>query len=132
MVFSTAVTVPYYQVDQQGVVFNMWYLAWFDDAMTAYLADIGYAYDTMNTAGLDAQLVHVDVDWKSGVRFGDQVEVQVSTQSVGSTSFCLLFTVRSKTAVHATARSVYVVIALSGAGKVSVPAALRAALTPAN
>ena len=35
------VTVPvpiatsYFQYDQQGVVFNMWYFGWFDDAMTS-------------------------------------------------------------------------------------------------
>jgi acyl-CoA thioester hydrolase len=32
--YTFPVVVPYYQVDQQGVVFNMWYLAWFDEAMS--------------------------------------------------------------------------------------------------
>ena len=41
-----AVTVPvpiatsYFQYDQQGVVFNMWYFGWFDDAMTQFLGEI--------------------------------------------------------------------------------------------
>ena len=36
--FRFPVSVRYLEVDQQGVVFNMWYLAYFDDAMTAFLA----------------------------------------------------------------------------------------------
>ena len=33
---AVAVPIPvsYFQYDQQGVVFNMWYFGWFDDAMT--------------------------------------------------------------------------------------------------
>ena len=34
-------TVRYLEVDAQGVVFNSWYLAWFDEAMTAFLRTAG-------------------------------------------------------------------------------------------
>ena len=63
-----AVTVPvpiatsYFQYDQQGVVFNMWYLGWFDDAMTQFLGEIGYPYTALNADGLDVQLVHTEAD----------------------------------------------------------------------
>ena len=33
-----------FQYDQQGVVFNMWYFGWFDDAMTQFLGEVGYPY----------------------------------------------------------------------------------------
>ena len=58
-----AVTVPvpiatsYFQYDQQGVVFNMWYFGWFDDAMTQFLTEVGYPYTTLNADGFDVQLV---------------------------------------------------------------------------
>jgi len=35
--FTHPVQVRYLEVDAQGVVFNAWYLAWFDEAMTATL-----------------------------------------------------------------------------------------------
>jgi len=38
MTFAHRHAVRYLEVDAQGVVFNAWYLAWFDDAMTAFLA----------------------------------------------------------------------------------------------
>jgi thioesterase superfamily protein len=72
-----AVAVPveplYFQFDQQGVVFNMWYFAWFDEAMARFLGEAGYPYLTMTADGLDVQLVHTEADWLAGVRYGEAV-----------------------------------------------------------
>ena len=46
----------YFQFDQQGVVFNMWYFGWFDEAMARFLGEAGYPYLTMMADGLDVQL----------------------------------------------------------------------------
>jgi acyl-CoA thioester hydrolase len=118
----------YFQFDQQGVVFNMWYFAWFDDAMTQFLGDAGYPYQTMIADGLDVQLVHTEADWRAGVRFGEPVLIDVVTETMGSTSFTLSFTVRVGSQVRSTARTVYVVVSTDGSGKQPIPAKLRAAL----
>ena len=83
-VFVYPVNVRYLEVDAQGVVFNSWYLAWFDDAMTAFLLHGGLPYRTMLDAGYDVQLVRTEIDWLSGVGFGDEVEVAVSTARIGT------------------------------------------------
>src|SRR2546423_12629229 len=68
------VTVPvpiatsYFQYDQQGVVFNMWYFGWFDDAMTQFVSEVGYPHTEMNADGVDVQLVHTEADWRRGGR----------------------------------------------------------------
>jgi acyl-CoA thioester hydrolase len=128
MPFVQRVQVPYFQVDQQGVVFNMWYLAWFDEAMTAYLGEIGFPYDALMRAGIDVQLVHTELDWTDGVRFGDDVGVEVTTHEIGRTSFTLGFRVLRGDAAPVVAKTVYVVIRMDGSGKTSVPPDLRAAL----
>ena len=89
MAFVHPVGVRYLEVDAQGVVFNAWYLAWFDDAMTAYLAHRGLPYRTMLDAGYDVQVVRSEIDWQTGVGFGDTVGVEVSTARIGQTSFAL-------------------------------------------
>jgi Predicted thioesterase len=97
------VTVPvpiatsYFQYDQQGVVFNMWYFGWFDDAMTQFLGEVGYPYTALNADGLDVQLVHTEADWRDAVRYGEQVEIDVATERIGSTSFTLSFACASAT-----------------------------------
>lgn len=128
MTFAVGQQVPYYQVDQQGVVFNMWYFAWFDDAMTAFLTAIGYPYPVLIADGLDVQLVHTEADWNDAVRYGDEPRVEVAATSVGTTSFALTFTVRRGVDVLVTAQTVYVLVRTDGSGKTSIPDRLRAAL----
>jgi acyl-CoA thioester hydrolase len=125
------VHTSFFQFDQQGVVFNMWYFAWFDDAMTEFLGEIGYPYLAMNADGLDVQLVHTEADWRDAVRYGDSVTVDVATERIGSTSFTLSFTVRVGAEPRATGRTVYVLVATNGSGKRPLSPKLRAALESA-
>ena len=127
--FTHRVGIRYLEVDQQGVVFNMWYLAYFDDAMTAFLEDRGVPYDELQAAGYDVQLVHTELDWQGSLRWGDEALVDVGVAALGRTSFTLQFAVHSADGTPvATASTVYVVIALDGSGKREVPPTLREVL----
>jgi acyl-CoA thioester hydrolase len=126
--FTHARQVRYVEVDAQNVVFNSWYLAWFDDAMTAYLEHGGLPYKSMLDAGYDVQLVRSEIDWRAGVGFQDAVEVAVATARLGRTSFALDFEVRHGSAVTCAGRTVYVVVATDGSGKREIPPLIRAAL----
>jgi Predicted thioesterase len=128
-VFTHPVNVRYLEVDAQGVVFNSWYLAYFDDAMTAYLAARGLPYRTMLDAGYDVQLVRSEIDWTAGVGFGDTVEIAVSTARLGRTSFALDFEVRRDgNEITCAGRTVYVVVATDGTGKRAIPPVIADAL----
>jgi len=127
--FVHPVQVRYLEVDAQGVVFNAWYLAWFDDAMTAFLAHRGLPYTAMLGAGYDVQLVRSEIDWRTGVGFGDAVTVSVSTARIGRTSFALDFEVRRDAAeITCAGRTVYVVVATDGSGKREIPPLIAGAL----
>jgi acyl-CoA thioester hydrolase len=128
VVFEFPLRVRYMEVDAQGVVFNGWYLTYFDEAMSGFLRAIGMGYEELIAAGHDTQLVHAEIDWKAGLRWGDDVAVAVSTASVGRTSFALDFEARRAGEVTCSARIVYVVVATDGSGKRPVPPALAAAL----
>ena len=126
--FTHPVTVRYLEVDGQGVVFNMWYLAYADDAMTAFLADRGLPYPQLIAGGLDTQVVSSQLKWRAGVGWGDEVVVAVSVAAWGRTSFTLDFEVRRDSTPTCWIRTVYVVVATDGSGKQPVPDELRAAL----
>ncbi|MFI6184292.1 acyl-CoA thioesterase [Nonomuraea sp. NPDC051191] len=121
--------VRYYEADQQGVVFNAWYLAWFDEAFTAFLRDKGLSVFEMANQGINFQLVHSEIDWISGVRFGDEVSIAVQPARIGTTSFDVHYTVLREDLVTCTAKIVYVSISSDGAGKQPVAPVLRKALT---
>ncbi|HWE54539.1 MAG TPA: thioesterase family protein [Acidimicrobiales bacterium] len=121
--------VRYFEADQQGVVFNMWYLGYFDEAMTQHLADGGLSYLDMIDAGFDVQLVRSEIDWQAPVRWPDEIQVTVTTERAGTTSFTLTFEVRTGAgAMAATGHTVYVVVAVDGSGKRPIPPQLAGAL----
>ena len=129
-VFEFPVQVRYMEVDAQNVVFNAWYLTYFDEAFNGFLTAHGLSYQKMIDSGFDVQLVHTDIDWISGLRWGDDVRVAVSTARVGTTSFALDFQTRRLGQPTCTARTVYVVIATDGSGKRPIPPVLAEALGP--
>jgi len=122
------VPVRYLEVDQQGVVFNMWYLAYLDDAMTAFLLAGGLPYTEMIGAGFDVQLVHTELDWSDSLGWGDTATMAVTLARVGTTSFTLEFVVEAEDHPVARASTVYVVVRTDGSGKCPIPALLLNAL----
>ena len=126
--FELPVRVRYMEVDAQGVVFNGWYLTYFDEAMAAFLAARGLPYQEMLDAGFDVQLVRSEVDWHAGLRWQDEVRVAVTTAALGRTSFSLDFETRRGGEVTCRARTVYVAVATDGSGKLALPPLLADAL----
>lgn len=122
------IVTHYYHFDQQGVVFNMWYLSFVEDARNAYFAHRGHSLADLLAAGLDIQVVHVTVDWSGPVHYGQRVTVAVSTAHVGTTSLTLEFRVLADGHESARCRSTYVIVDAAIAGKARIPAHMRAAL----
>jgi acyl-CoA thioester hydrolase len=125
MTFRMPITPRYMEIDSQGVVFNGWYLTWFDEAMAAFLTDRGLPYPELIKLGFDVHVVRSEIDYKAGVRWGDDVAVAVATGRIGNTSFALDFqvvrTVGGTEQVCITGRNIYVVVASDFSGKLPVP-----------
>ena len=130
-VFEQPLRVRYMEVDAQGVVFNGWYLTYFDEAMADFLEFRGLPYPELIAAGFDVQLVRTEIDWTTGLRWQESAAIVVSTAYLGRTSFALDFeTRRSGGQVTCSARTVYVVVATDGSGKRELPPLLLQALAP--
>jgi acyl-CoA thioester hydrolase len=124
----------YLEIDQQGVVFNAWYLAYFDDAMTAFLGDRGLPYGQLMADGYDVMLKRTEIDWSAGLRYGDAAHVAVDVAAIGTTSFTLSFDVvrtgedgADETVCRG--RTVYVMVTAPGNVKTPIPDRIRALLT---
>ncbi len=128
--FIHPIAVRYLEVDQQGVVFNMWYLAYLDDAMTAFLVHGGLPYSEMTADGFDVQLVHSEIDWQGSLAFSSSASIAVALAKLGRTSFTLQFEVRSSGRRVAAASTVYVSVRTDGSGKCPIPPVLAEALGP--
>lgn len=125
------ITTHYYHYDQQGVVFNMWYLSFIEDARNAWFAHCGYPLEQLLADGLDIQVVHVDLGWRAAVRYGEDVAVRVRTERLGTTSLTLHYDVVARDEVCASGTSTYVIVDGAINGKAPVPERMRAALSAA-
>jgi acyl-CoA thioester hydrolase len=122
--FVAKLHIRYLDVDQQGVVFHMWYLAYFEDARNAFLADRGLPLPELVHRWCDVQLAHTELDWHGSVRWEDVASVRVEPTHVGTTSFTLDFGVLVDGTEIVHGRTVYVTIDPAGR-KQPVPAPLR-------
>jgi acyl-CoA thioester hydrolase len=95
--------VRYAEVDGQGVVFNSHYLLYCDEAMAAYSRERGLL-DLADRV----QLVTSTLTWKSGARWGEQIDVDVSCTRVGRTSFELDFAITADDRPCCEVRTTYV------------------------
>ena len=125
--FAMPLRVRYLEVDQQGVVFNMWYLAYFEDARNAFLAAGGLPIPKLVESGCDLQVVHTEIDWHGSLRWTDTPTVAVRVLHIGSTSFTLEFDVGADGTSVVQGRTVYVTIDRDGA-KQPIPDELRTVL----
>jgi len=132
--FRFPLDVRFFEVDSLGVVFNMWYLGWCDEAMSAFMESIGYGYATLRAGGLDAVLRKAELEWLDSIEAFQQVEIAVQVDHVGTTSFRLRYDVDrvdisgQRRVRCARVAITYVCVEIMGRGTAPIPAGLRDAL----
>ena len=135
--FRYPVDVRFFEVDSLGVVFNMWYLGWCDEAMSAFMESIGYGYATLRAQGYDAVLRKAELEWLDSLEAFQQAEIAVRVDQVGTTSFRLLYDIeRMAQAGEAGQRRTrcarvaitYVCVEIAARNKAPIPLGLRDAL----
>ena len=137
--FRYPLDVRFFEVDSLGVVFNMWYLGWCDEAMSAFMESIGFGYATLRAGGVDAVLRKAELEWLDSLEAFQRAEVAVRVDQVGTTSFRLGYDINrvdlervdgsGKPAVRcAHAAITYVCVEIQGRNTTPIPAGLREAL----
>jgi acyl-CoA thioester hydrolase len=111
------------------VVFNSRYGEYVDLAAAEFLRVLGFEHE-IQTAELDYQVVKQTTQWRAPARFDQVLEISVSTQHLGTTSFTLVteFRIAGDEALIATTESVYVHVDTRTLKKAPIPARLREAL----
>jgi acyl-CoA thioester hydrolase len=132
--FRFPLEVRFFEVDSLGVVFNMWYLGWCDEAMSAFMESIGFGYQTLRQQGFDAVLRKAEIEWLDSLQAFQHAEVAVRVDHVGTTSFRLGYVIeRVDTAGKvrtrcAQAAITYVCVQIADRKTAPITAGLREAL----
>lgn len=135
--FRHPLDVRFFEVDSLGVVFNMWYLGWCDEAMSAFMESIGHGYKTLRAQGYDAVLRKAEIEWLDSLEAFQQAEVAVRVDHVGTTSFRLRYDIERVSGAGPTGREptccaqvaiTYVCVRIDDRKRAPIPLGLRAAL----
>ena len=84
--FSYRLRVRYRECDQQGVVFNSHYFAWFDDVLTEAFRDLVLPYNEMLETGVDVVVAEATARYRAVARFEDELELQWWVTRLGNTA----------------------------------------------
>jgi acyl-CoA thioester hydrolase len=132
--FRFPLDVRFFEVDSLGVVFNMWYLGWCDEAMSAFMESIGFGYQTLRGQGFDAVLRKAEVEWFDSLQAFQHAEVAVRVDHVGTTSFRLGYSIERVDASGqqrkrcAQAAITYVCVQIADRNTAPIPTGLREVL----
>lgn len=86
--------VRFAETDQQGVVFYGEYVTYQDEAMTAFLREIGYDYATLTEREWDIHVAHLDLDYRAPARFEDVIVNAIRVESIGHSSITFEYQAR--------------------------------------
>ncbi|WP_290811371.1 thioesterase family protein [Halovivax sp.] len=78
--------VRFAETDQQGIVFYGEYVTYQDEAVTAFLREIGYDYDAIRDAAWDIHVVSTELNYRHPARFEDVLVNEVRVARVGESS----------------------------------------------
>lgn len=78
--------VRFEETDMQGVVFYGNYVTYQDETFSAFVREAGYGYDRLREAGWDVHVVNVDLDFRAGARFGDELVHGMYAERFGESS----------------------------------------------
>jgi acyl-CoA thioester hydrolase len=90
-----------------GHVNNAVYLTWLENARIEFLRHVG-AFDGVDTTEMTMILARAQVDFRSPVTFGEEVDVEIRASRFGTKSFDLEYLVRVGDRVVAEATTVLV------------------------
>ena len=80
-------TVRYYELDPQGVMHNANYVAFFDQATTAYFKHVNYDYlSDIKETKKDFHTVQVLVQYNKPLYFEQDIEIGVKIKEIGNSS----------------------------------------------
>ena len=83
MGFSNDYRIRYSECDQQGVVFNSWYLMFMDDTVDVWLRDLDMDFESR---GWEVMVKRSEIVWHDSARHNETLTLHCEVTRWGSTS----------------------------------------------
>lgn len=87
----------YYETDQMKIIHHSNYIRWFEGARIDFMNQMGLSYAEMEKRGIIIPVLSISADYKSMVKFGDSVSIDVTVDTYNSVKMGLSYTVIDST-----------------------------------
>ncbi len=128
--FIHPLRVRYSECDQQGVVFNSHYLAWFDISMTELFRAAFGGYGVIVERGVDIVVGEAHLRYLAPARFDDLLQLEVSVRRIGDTSLICAHGVRLDGSLLVEGETRHVFVDIASDRKTRAPDWARDGLAP--
>ncbi len=91
MSYSYIHKTQYYETDQMGIIHHSNYIRWFEEARTAFLAEIGYAYARLEKEGIISPVLSVECEYRKMVRYGEDVRIEVEIEKFNGIKLVVIY-----------------------------------------
>jgi acyl-CoA thioester hydrolase len=126
--FTHRLRVRYDECDQQGVVFNSHYFAFFDVVLTEAFRHAGCPYAEMTAKGTDAMVAEAHARYRAPARFDDEVDLEWWVTRLGNTSMSTRIDVKRDDELLVQGEMRHVFVDIERGGSRPIPDEVRAAL----
>ena len=92
-IFSYMRKAQYYETDQMGIIHHANYIHWFEEARVDFMEKIGFGYDRVEELGISMAVLSVKCEYKSMVRFGETMNIQISITECSATRLTVSYRV---------------------------------------
>jgi acyl-CoA thioester hydrolase len=128
--YTHRLRVRYGECDQQGVVFNAHYFAYFDHVLTEVWREAVMPYDAMVESGVDLVVAEARASFRAAARFDDEVDLVWWVTRLGNTAMTTRIDVTRDGDVLVEGQMVHVFVDTGTNAKRPIPGQIRAALEP--
>lgn len=89
-------TVQYYETDKMGITHHSNYIRWMEEARVAFLNQIGWPFDKLETLGIASPVLNVSCDYKLSTVFSEKIAIAVAVKEFKGVKLFLSYTMENE------------------------------------
>lgn len=125
--FTAYNKVRMHDIDMAGILYFPRQFRFAHDALEDFIEHLGLTFDQLfRKEHFVFVVVHAEADYLSPLRVGDKLEIHLSVESIGNTSFAIGYKIyKSDKSLAGRAKTVHVTLSAKERKKIPIPDSLR-------
>ena len=133
-IYTKKISIPFQDIDAAGIVFFTHLFRYAHETYEIFMASIGHPlYEYIQQGGLILPLKHAEADYKKPLKYGDNLDINLSVTALSNSSFIITYRCMDESGqLCAEIKTVHVVVNVETGKPVLIPDDLRTALSAYN